>query len=107
MNAYPRPIKKRLHELAILAHERELSQALGGLKLKFDAWQAGKRTCWGLSDDIHQFHDGENRELYKLYLGNEFDRMVARAIAKGLVSKEEAGEEVRGAVERMIRGYEE
>jgi hypothetical protein len=38
MNAYSKPLKKRLHELATLAHERELAQALGELKKKFDAW---------------------------------------------------------------------
>jgi hypothetical protein len=105
MAAYSKPMKKRLHELATLAHERELAQALGGLKKKFDAWQAGTRTGWELSDDIHQFHDGENRGIYKLYFSNEFDRMVGRAIAMRLVTEEEAGDEVRGAVEKFIRLY--
>jgi hypothetical protein len=71
-------------DMATLAHERELSLALNGLRDKFDEWRVGKRTCWELSDDIHQFHDGENESCTQCmtfnYERKTFDNWVTLSV---------------------------
>jgi hypothetical protein len=95
MRSYNKPTRKRLRELAAVAHERELAGALNKLQEDFAAWQAGKIDAFELNDHIHQFHRQTSREIWKLYCYHgDLDLLVSRAFKLGLLTEEEIGTEL-------------
>jgi len=96
---YNKPTRKRLRELAAIAHERELAGALQKLHEHFVEWQAQKIDAFELNDRIHQFHQKTAREIWKMYVyaGNE-DLLVSRALKLGLLTEDEVGKDL---VERL------
>jgi len=88
--------KKHLRILSATAHERELSQALGELFAKFQEWQKGDLSPWDLNQEIHEFHDGKSRNLYKFYVMNHEPLFrVASALANGVIDIDEIPENCR------------
>ena len=49
---YSKPTRKKLRELAVLAHERELSRALETLDSHFARWRQQEIDCFELNDRI-------------------------------------------------------
>ncbi len=86
--------RRRLRELAAIAHERELTREFALLESEFLRWRSGDIDAHELSDRIHRFHQGPARELYLLYSGGNQDMAVAGAIIKCILSEEEAGPEI-------------
>lgn len=82
--------KRRLHELASLAYERELSSALGELEAEFSRWRRGEINAFDVSAAIHDFHQGVARDLFSRYQ-SDTELVVARAIHGGIISSDEAG----------------
>ena len=100
--------KQRAHlrELAGRAYEIELSKCLMDLNEQFEKWKSGKINVWQLSDLIHQFHDGDSRELYKYYVyGKDYLLQIAYAIRNGHLSMEDVEESCRGFVQYLIDGF--
>jgi hypothetical protein len=88
--------RKNLRALSATAHERELSQALSELFAKFQDWQAGDVSPWDLNQEIHEFHDGKSRELYKFYVMNHNPLFcIASALAKEVIDIDEVPENCR------------
>jgi hypothetical protein len=102
MDDYPKELKRRLRELAAIAHERAIRVQLGKLAEDFQQWQRGAMDSWELSDRIHRFHDGANRDLFVQYTRGQPAMMVAHAIASGLLQESEVALEVREAIARLI-----
>lgn len=95
-----------LRVLAGRAYENELSKCLMVLDEQFGKWKSGKINVWQLSDLIHQFHDGDSRELYKYYVyGKDHPLQVAYAIRNGYLSMEDVEESCRGFVQYLIDGF--
>src|SRR5207248_2952187 len=86
--------KRQAREVAALARDAELSEALRELDALFSDWRNGRLDAYQLSDAIHQFHDGQARELFKLYQGAPED-LAARAIAHELVPPAQIPRELR------------
>lgn len=86
--------RRRLRELSALAYERDLSSELAKLEEGFKSWRAGTIDAFELSGSIHRFHQGPSRELFSKYESRNLELVVAHAIHRGLLSAEEAGEEV-------------
>lgn len=105
---YNKPTRKRLRELAAVAHERELAGALRKLHEQFGEWQAQKIDVFELNDRIHQFHQKTAREIWKMYdyAGNE-DMLVSRALKLGLLTKDEVGEDLVEQIGPMIGFWED
>jgi hypothetical protein len=98
--------KSHLAELASRAYERELARALGILGEKFQKWQDGEITPLDLHEEIHHYHNGTARDLYKIYeMVNDPRIAVAQAIAKGILAYEEVDERCRPAVERLVAHF--
>lgn len=100
--------KQRAHlrELAGRAYEIELSKCLMVLDEQFEKWKSGKMDVWQLSDLIHQFHDGDSRELYKYYVfGKDYPLQIAHAIRNGCLSIEDVEESCRGFVQYLMDGF--
>ena len=101
-----KPFSKRdyreLRRLAGQAYERELNQELQKLYEIFHRWSAGEMLAGEMTDAIHEFHQGPNRDLFKLYNGPDCSLMVARGVAKGLLSRDEVGPELMPRLEHML-----
>jgi hypothetical protein len=97
--------KRRLTELGGIAYERDLSAELGKLESEFAIWRAGRLDAFDLQQAIHRFHQGPARELFSKYQSEVIEFAVAHAIARGILSVEEAGPEMMallgGHVARM------
>jgi hypothetical protein len=103
---YSKAVKRRIRELAALAHERKLARALTQLEGDFAQWRQGAIDAFEVSDRIHRFHDGVARELWKHYSsGATLDSQVAHDIANGAITEEEAGAEVVAALQPRIEMY--
>ncbi len=90
--------KREARELATLARDAELSEALRELDALFSDWRNGRLDAYQLSDAIHQFHDGQARELFKMYNGLQPEDLAARAIAHELVRPEQIPRDLRRAL---------
>jgi hypothetical protein len=89
MYKYTKAQKKKLRELAGIANERELDQELEKLYRHFESWRKKEICCFELNDLIHTFHQGASREIWKIYTYSDPDMAVSRAVALGLLKKEE------------------
>ncbi len=84
----PKPIKKTMRLLVGLAHEVELGKALEDLFAEFQTWKLGAIDSFELSDRIHKFHDGVNREIYLRYASRlDLRFLVHYALEEGLIQK--------------------
>jgi hypothetical protein len=77
--------RRQYRELAGLAHQRELEQALDSLEANFKAWRAGEIGPFELSDRIHEFHNGPAQELWKRYTGLDAGLNANMAFARGVL----------------------
>ena len=103
MNGYSKKTKKEIRRLSELAHERELEKALSELQLKFKQWEKNELDPFELNHEIHQFHNKTSRELFKRYNdGTMTDYVVAIAITRGIIDKEEVDPEAYQELEFLI-----
>lgn len=88
-----RPLSKHLRKLvrqaADEAYRRELDRELASLHAAFEQWRRGGMSGFDLSDRIHQFHQGPNRELYLRYVNETPEFAVAGAIHSGVMRLDE------------------
>jgi hypothetical protein len=94
-------LRQKLRQMAGIAYERELATASEALRQEFHRWKNKEIDVFKLNDRIHEFHHGISRELYNRYTGNEMaDTIcVASALHRGILSREEIGEDVFLSVE--------
>ena len=105
MREYPKRIKRQIKELAALAYQRELDKEMEKLAKHFDNWRAGKINCFELNELIHKFHNGISQELWKKYDIRHADVMVAMAIVKNIIKKQEVSEETLSHIKDLIDNY--
>lgn len=82
-------IPRGLNELRGKAWEAELGEALLPIADLFDAWRRGEASASDLSDAIHQFHDGDSREIWKKYQWRETEMLLAAALEDGYLRREQ------------------
>ena len=94
-------LRQKLRQMAGIAYERELATASEALREQFLRWKNKEIDVFELNDRIHEFHHGISRELYNRYTGNEMadSICVASALHRGILSREEIGEDVFLSVE--------
>lgn len=102
---FSKAMRAEIRKLQNIAWERELAAALSELQLEFDAWRAGKIDVFDLADLIHKFHDGRNRELYKIYTYPNSPYAVPAAIAKGIISESEVSNELMGEIADTVEHF--
>lgn len=99
-----KPIKRMLREQAAIAYEKDLRQALLPLADAFDKWRRGELDSFELSRLIHQFHDGEAREIWKRWnLDRDPTMAVVYAVQDGILNRDDLPapllEYLRGSLE--------
>ena len=97
--------KRYFREMAALAHERELSGALEDLYFRFGLWKNGKTDCFDLNQEIHEFHNGKSRELYKFYTMGDPMTAVAYAIANGIFNEAEINQKYIENIREIINHF--
>ena len=95
---HAKSIRKKLRELAGLAHEHELGSTMETLDSHFTRWRRQETDCFELNDRIHSFHQKTSQELWKTYSSMEDDFLVCRAVKLGFLSKEDVPEKVAEAI---------
>ena len=91
----PKAIKKTMRLLVGLAREVELGKALEDLFGEFQAWKSGTIDSFELSDRIHKFHDGPNREIYLRYTSRlDLRFLVHYALGECLIKKSAVPKEI-------------
>ena len=99
--------RRELRELQGLAWQRELEEALRPLHEDFDAWKKGEVSVFDLADQIHKFHDGRSRELFKLYSGSVEALWIAHAVARGVIDDSELSDDLRAELNEDIEVFRE
>jgi len=97
--------RRLLRDLSGTAYERELGTALEEVEQEFKRWREGEIYASELSERIHEFHDGDARELFSLYNTAKPPELVARAIARGFLPRDEVGLELLRKLDRIIGFY--
>jgi hypothetical protein len=99
--------KKHLRQLAGQCYEKEMSLALETLYEDFQKWKKLEITAWDLKENIHKYHNGTARDLWKLYEQmNDPGFAVSLALAKGIIKIEDVHENCRALMERKIDAYQ-
>lgn len=99
--------RKRLLQLAAIAHERDLAVELARLEAAFQRWRAQELDAFELSDLIHRFHQGPSRDLFSKYDRANMDFAVAHAIHRGILTEAEVGTEVLDVLASHLAFYRE
>ena len=87
MKGLSKRVKRLLRDAAAAAHEEELRRALLPVAEAFERWKAGQLGSGELSEIIHRFHQGPNRELFGRYNNPYLNLAVAHAIVTGILDR--------------------
>jgi hypothetical protein len=88
MDDVPRHIKRPVRDLASRAYEEALRLELRALHEAFGRWERRELSSSGLSDLIHEFHDGPARKQWAAHADRRMaDAIVASAIVDGLIDR--------------------
>jgi hypothetical protein len=100
--------RQRLRELATLAYEKEMAQALSELEQAFRRWCKQEIGVFDLDHEIHKYHNGVARDLYKKYnYGGKPDLLVAVAVCDGVLAREDLGEDLFSRLSASITSIQE
>ncbi|MBW3570198.1 MAG: hypothetical protein KY467_03755 [Gemmatimonadetes bacterium] len=95
-------IRQVLRELRRLAWEAELGEALLPIAERMDAWRRGEASAFQVSDEIHRFHDGASREIWKTYQSRDTEMLLAKALADGYLRREQVPNPVYAVLEPHV-----
>jgi hypothetical protein len=102
MGTFTKQEARVLRGLASRAQRAELSGELTKLESHFGRWRKGEIEPADLANLIHEFHDGPNRDLYKLYNSPDLALLVARAIAFGFLEASAVPAELRSKLQPLV-----
>jgi hypothetical protein len=88
-------MRQKLRELSSLAYDRELNQGLDELYIKFHRWKSGEIDGLQLHDLIHEYHNREGKEIWKIYNQTNTDLIVTRAYRLGILTDDEIPADVK------------
>lgn len=106
MADYSKKERAELRRLASEAHERELGSHLAELDKSFAKWRSGKLASSELSDEIHEFHQHAAREVWSAYQVRDEGFLVARAVAKGILSQDEVPQPLLEKLQDSLASFE-
>ena len=105
--SYSKSIRKKLRELKMEAHEREIKSHLIELSKKFDEWKQDKIGSGDLSVHIHEYDKGPSKWMFGFYNNLDPEANIARAVALGFLSRDEVPDEILEDIENQITYFEE
>lgn len=99
MHTYPISLKRQFRQWAQTAADRELQQQLTDLAAQVDAWRQQAITGRELRHALHQYVEGASRDLIQRYREQPDDLLVRKALAKGLLERDEVPRELLAVLE--------
>jgi hypothetical protein len=102
MKHYSKSQRKKLRQLRDIAYELELDRELAGLYQDFQKWRNKEIDGFELNELIHKYHQGPSREVWKTYNYIDLDMVVSRAVALGLLKKEDIQEDILELIDTQI-----
>lgn len=100
--AFSKTERRERRDLAGRAYEAELHAELEELFSDFQRWKNGELSPSGLSEAIHEFHQGPARELFSLYNASQEQWLVARAVAQGFLDASALSAPLREKLQSLI-----
>jgi hypothetical protein len=88
-------MKNKMEDLANLAYERELDRELAKLQQYLELYRHRQNKFFQMSEMKLKFMQETSDEILRLYDHLEADQAVSRAVALGLLSKEELPQDMR------------
>ena len=102
MATFTKQEARYLRDLRGRAYRAELGVELAKLEGQFKRWRQGELEPGDLASLIHEFHDGPNRDLYKLYNSADLGLVVARAMAFGFLDASDVPAELRSKLQPLV-----
>lgn len=100
--------KRKVRDLAGEVYKIELGRELAKLEAAFVSWRNGEIDAFELDDKVHKYHSGPHKELYKSYVMlRQPETMVARALATGLISRDQVSTEVGNKIGHLVQFFKE
>ena len=96
-------MQEKMHNLANLAYERELSRELSRVQRHIDLYREKESKFFNLNEIRFKFYRETSDEIWRLYNRLEPGKAVERAVALGLLNDEEVPEDVRTALRQAIQ----
>jgi len=96
-------LRQTLRQLAELARERELEQHLARLYQYFQLWRTMEIDNFEMLDMIEQFHKEVATDLNQTYDLMDDNILVTKALAQGLLDKEEVPVEILQRIYRQAQ----
>ena len=100
-------VKQQLRALARAALETELRVLLIQLAGAFEEWKAGEIDSIELDRRLYAFEQGPRKALSELYDRASPEVLVARALARGLLSRDRIPSDVLGLLAGLVQTFEE
>ena len=91
--------RKKTRELVATAYLRELTAALTALAARVAAWRAGQIDVFQLNEEVHAYHNGPARDLWKKY-NMPADLLLTLLVAGGVIQKDEVPADLLEALHR-------
>jgi hypothetical protein len=94
--------RRELRELAGDVYEAEAHRYLEELDRDFALWRKGKMLSSDLLTSIHQFHQHQNRDLWKMYQGLDDDVIVARGLRLELLAESKVSPKLLEKIRHLV-----
>ena len=107
MKKCPTHIKHKLRKLAMAAAEEELKLQLQELAENFEIWKAGNISSRELRHILHTYINGKSRELFNRNRSVPDDILVADAVVRGILKKDDITEDVLPYIQNGIHFYQD
>jgi hypothetical protein len=104
----PKLVRRQLNALVSAAHEEAMRRAVAVLAADFDRWRRGEIDPFALSDCIHKFHDGADREIYKQFAlrrTSDLPLLTAYSLVQGLIEEKDIPPEVLPYIASWLKFY--
>ena len=93
--------KATLHDLAVLAYEREIKDHLDHLSHDFDKWKEKLISASELNDRIYKYSMSHARAVYSKYSDLDDDLTVFMALKDGILKETEVPKKILELVQNL------
>ena len=93
--------KALLHDLAVLAYEREIKDHLEALSLDFEKWKNKLISASDLNDRVYSYSMSHARAVYSKYSDLDDDLTVSMALKDGIIKESEVPKKILALVQNL------
>ena len=105
MNEFTKFERKTLRDLAGTVYEAEAHAYLEELEREFARWRSAEILSSELLAAIHEFHQGQSRELWSRYQSLKEPEIVARGVFLGYLAEKQVPEAIRQKLQPLLEFF--